>query len=525
MEARDSEASYTQVHDFSGLQQPLSTNEEKPLPLGTAVKELFLDTIPTFAFYLSNVLIWAFNYYYAGQLGDADLTSAIGLASTWLGATSFFVILGLNVGTTASCSQSMGAKQYRIVGITFHRALITRFIIAFGTYPVVFFSEHVFKLFGVEDSVAEEAGLFCQCQIIVIIFTVLYDTFKSFLMAHNIYTPFIYIQTISVISHWFLLGYIMKIIECKVVAFSVAMSITYILLFALLILYIIVKNPCQETLFFFKKDSFRGLFKQFKEEAPIGAILYLDFAAFEFATLIAGSYSSVQLAAQILNYNVMGVMVLLPLGLNATLTTYVGNAIGEGHIHKTQQYMKAGYILTAIFVIIEAPALFFLNEPFAELYSTDHEVIDATKNAERIYAASIIADFTTLVMTSILRGIGKEHTACIIFATGYYLIGLPLAFVFGTLREGYTSGIWLGLAIGYSFNAIATTIAVIRVSLSHQAQRISLRISQKMRISMPSFASMHSSDGAGAKGGKSSLVMSEHETETQVSPVTLNDES
>mmetsp|Transcript_352 Transcript_352/g.355 ORF Transcript_352/g.355 Transcript_352/m.355 type:complete len:125 (+) Transcript_352:1-375(+) len=86
-------------------------------------------------------------------------------------------------------------------------------------------------------------------------------------------------------------------------------------------------------------------------------------------------------------------------------------------------------------------------------------------------------------MTSILRGIGKEHTAVAVFATGYYALGLPFAFFFGNILGWETNGIWWGLMVGYLFNGIATTVAFLKVDLGLQAQIISERIEGKINAS------------------------------------------
>lgn len=456
----------------------LLSETKEQISLKQAIKDLALDTLPTFCYYGSTVLINAFNLYFAGLSGDPDLTSAVGLSNTWVSATSIYLIIGLNIGNSAICSQAVGAKQYYLAGLALHRALITRLLIAIATYPLLFFSEDIFRLFGVEDNIAKDAGLLCKLQFGVVLSYVFYDTLKSLLMAYNLYTPFIFIQIAGTAAHWGFLVLFINRLDLGIVGFCAALTSSYCLMLVLLLAYILIKKPCKESLFCFTGKSFKHLFSQIKQEVPIGAVIYLDFAAFEVAVLFSGSYPPVELASQILMYNVMVIMTLFPLSLNTVLTTYLGNAIGESNVKRTRTYIKAGIILGIVFIVVEAPSLFFLSDDFARIFTSDQQVIDITRGIEKIYSIVTIADFTQLIMTSILRGIGKEALSCIIFATGYYLLGLPLAFVLGNVRKGYARGLWYGIITGIVFNGIVTTIAVCRVDVHKQATIIARRIEE-----------------------------------------------
>lgn len=128
------------------------------------------------------------------------------------------------------------------------------------------------------------------------------------------------------------------------------------------------------------------------------------------------------------------------------------------------------------------------------IFSDDTQVLAITRTLLKMYAIATIADFTQLVMSSILRGVGKEHIACFIFVIGNYVIGLPTGFVLGTLYEKYTVGMFTGIIVGMTFNAVATTIALVTVNLKRQSERISIKIEKKMRLGIlaSSFASAKS---------------------------------
>ncbi len=129
-------------------------------------------------------------------------------------------------------------------------------------------------------------------------------------------------------------------------------------------------------------------------------------------------------------------MTLIPLRLNSTLTTYIGNAIGESNLVKLKRFIESGLILSALLILIEAPIMFFFCDTISMIFTTDAQVLDITRTLLKMYGIATIADFTQLVMSSILRGIGKEHVACLIFVIGNYVIGLPTGFVIGPICLG-----------------------------------------------------------------------------------------
>ena len=170
--------------------------------------------------------------------------------------------------------------------------------------------------------------------------------------------------------------------------------------------------------------------------------------------MFSGAYPPIQLAAQILMYNVMSMVVLPILGLGATLTTYVGNSIGEGDIAKTKKYIRAGLLLTLAFVLVEAPSLFVFRKQISKLFTRDEDVIMSTVSLEVMYAIGLAADFLQQALMSILRGIGKERTGCAIFVTGYYVVGLPFGYYLGSIRKMYAPGVWIGILTAIGFNLV-----------------------------------------------------------------------
>ena len=56
--------------------------------------------------------------------------------------------------------------------------------------------------------------------------------------------------------------------------------------------------------------------------------------------------------------------------------------------------------------------------------------------------------FFKVVISGVLRGSGRQYIGAIVNFIAYYIIGIPLAVVFGFKTDLGVFGIWIGMAIG-----------------------------------------------------------------------------
>jgi MATE family multidrug resistance protein len=81
----------------------------------------------------------------------------------------------------------------------------------------------------------------------------------------------------------------------------------------------------------------------------------------------------------------------------------------------------------------------------ARLYTPEAAVIAASATLLRIAALFEIFDGLQVVATGALRGLGDTRTPALAHLAGYWIIGLPVAYVLCFSYGWGVTGIWVGL--------------------------------------------------------------------------------
>lgn len=76
-------------------------------------------------------------------------------------------------------------------------------------------------------------------------------------------------------------------------AFHISNAINFVLIFV----YIAIKNPLPESVFWFTKNSFKGIWEQFKDEIIIGSTIIAASFAEELYSLLSGTLGKDESAA------------------------------------------------------------------------------------------------------------------------------------------------------------------------------------------------------------------------------------
>ena len=84
-----------------------------------------------------------------------------------------------------------------------------------------------------------------------------------------------------------------------------------------------------------------------------------------------------------------------------------------------------------------------------------------------IAAAFQIFDGVQSVAAGVLRGLGETRSVTVANLIGYYVIGLPIAFVLSITLGMGVQGLWWGLSGGLAFVAITLTWRFIARSARH----------------------------------------------------------
>jgi len=207
---------------------------------------------------------------------------------------------------------------------------------------------------------------------------------------------------------------------------------------------------------------------------PIGITTFFEVAIYSLVTLLLAGFGERLVAAQAIVINLNGLTFMVPLSLGMAATIRVGHCVGA------QDYAGAriaGEVTTRsalVFATGIAVLLLIFRYDLVALYTTDPTVLDIAATLLLFVAAYQFVDDTQVTAIGILRGYKDTRVPMAYALTGYWLIGLPIAVVFGYGYLGFPKlgiyGFWCGLTAGLGF--VAVTANVRRIRLGRNVERI-----------------------------------------------------
>jgi len=204
----------------------------------------------------------------------------------------------------------------------------------------------------------------------------------------------------------------------------------------------------------FRVDSF-VLREIFKIGLPAGMQYFFEVGAFVGAVILAGWIGEDALSAHQIAMGVASVTFMFYLGFSIAASIRVGNAMGRNDKPAMRLAGWAGFAWGALAICIFVAGMVALRNQIPSLYIQDANVIELTVPLLVIGAMFQLFDGIQAIGIGVLRGMSdvKIPTASTFLA--YWVIGLPLAYVF-MLPLGFgLEGIWYGLTIGLAVSAIA----------------------------------------------------------------------
>ena len=403
----------------------------------------------------------------AGRLGAA----AIGAGS--LGNMLFFPIAicgtGMLLGMDTLVAQSFGAKD----ATACRRTLVQGLWMAAALAPVVALllalTIPLLRATGTNPRVMELLGPFVRALLWGVPPLLFYSAFRRYLQAMNIVKPI----TFAVVSanllnfggNWLLMygNWGAPRLGLEGSGFSTSISRLYI---ALVLLIAVLRHhrksayphlpakvghasACQRPL---AGASFLGWRPQWPIIRRLIALgfpsaiqILVEGAVFGVVTVMAARFDEVSLAAHSIAVNVISITFMVPLGISSAAAVRVGQAVGRKDPQGIAVSGWTALLLGAGFMSSAGVALAFVPRWIARLYTPEAAVIAASAALLRIAALFEVFDGLQVVATGALRGLGDTRTPALAHFAGYWIIGMPVAYVLCFTYGWGVTGIWVGL--------------------------------------------------------------------------------
>jgi MATE family multidrug resistance protein len=180
----------------------------------------------------------------------------------------------------------------------------------------------------------------------------------------------------------------------------------------------------------------------------------MEVTMFGVVSLLMGSLSAIAVAGHQIAINFSAMTFMVPFGLSTAITTRVGNAAGKKNISEARSRGVVGIVLSVGFMSVTALLMVTVPDLITGIY-TQNEAVQSVA-ISLLYMAAIfqISDGLQVSGYGALRGLKDTKIPMFVNLIAYWIIGLPLGYYLGIIRNVGPQGLWMGLIAGLSVAAI-----------------------------------------------------------------------
>jgi len=302
---------------------------------------------------------------------------------------------------------------------------------------------------GFEEDLSSNIENFIRWLILDFYLSMLFEVTRFYLVAQNAFHVPAYILAVTTTLHIFWCHLLISVMELELVGMSIARTITDGTAATIILLYAKYRNPCPQSWFAWTPECLKGLWSFTKDIASHGSSVYAEWIAFEISTIMLGFLGDVTvLAAHAATLNYVFLNYNVAFGFTLATTVFVGNAAGEGSLHKAQKYAYMGLIMNGALITCLDVFMLLSRHSIAHFYTEEIGVRTYIATMLGFYFFGMHGDLGCNTLAYLLRTLGQDRFVLKSYLICYYGIGVTLSLITGIwLGYGYY-GIWASLIFG-----------------------------------------------------------------------------
>ena len=191
-----------------------------------------------------------------------------------------------------------------------------------------------------------------------------------------------------------------------------------------------------------------------KTSFPISLQGLVEVTTFSLAGIMVGWFGQIAMAAHQASQTIITFSFMVAQGVGVAATIRVSHQYGERRFADAR---KAGFAASHISIALMAMAgitFILFNDVIPYIFTKDEEVVEIAGHLLYVAAAFQLFDAVQLSALASLRALADVKWPLITSLVSYYVIGLPFAYVAGTVWHWGPVGVWIGLLLGLMLAAI-----------------------------------------------------------------------
>ena len=392
------------------------------------VKTMFLLAVPYTISLALDMLIQMVSLAYTGRLSDSIFISGIGLAVSIVNVVAFATLIGFAFAHDQLGSQAVGAGNFELCGDFLNQGRIILFFLTIATFPIFIFSGSLLALVGVEPALSGVVTQYMRIVFAGVILKLQSMIMRIHFKAQRITWPTFFCQTVALVLHfgWLELFSALEwgfsgICVATLLAFSTEFVLLTCFLYCLRSLHPASVQPFRKR--HFAWSEWRGYFK-------VGCsnllLMSTEWWAYEIMNISVTYLGPEQLATQAILSNTLALLYLISLGFGSTLTTLIGNSVGDGDARLARQFFKEGLVLSELINVCLFLLFYLLSSHILPLFTRDEYILELGVATIGYVCLEAVFDGTQCLLSNSLRGLGMVKEAYTLMMLWQWLVYVPI---------------------------------------------------------------------------------------------------
>ena len=441
--------------------------------------------LPTGILYFTEGMQAKLSNIFIGRSSGKEISmmlSALFIAQIVTNLTAYPISLGISAYVNILCSQAYGAKQYRLVGLYFYRAL---FMSALTIFPLctLFICIRPFIYAITQDwELAFQTGTFMSIFCLGYPAYVYHKVAIAFLQSQNVVWPSLFYLILGNISNGVLQYFLIMQYDKGITGAAAGYVISMYLLCLLLYAHIRFSSVHTLTHVDWTIEMIGEWYHTFQYAISTTIQMFASIYTSGLIPLIVLgilAHDEWQIAIYSILYSLWFVFYLFAMGYGSAITVRLGNILGASQPIQAKRAAIFGFTFGGIIILLESVCVIILSEPLSYLFTIDPKLASELSFSIKILSITIFGDIVILEQ-SILNACCFQKIDALLKFIFRIVLGAIIAFVWAHYVE------WKALSLLMSLSLmcfVCTIIGLITVSC-YNWEKLSLKVSKNTKTNL-----------------------------------------
>ena len=181
---------------------------------------------------------------------------------------------------------------------------------------------------------------------------------------------------------------------------------------------------------------------------PVMLQMGMESASFALSAFYVGWLGTASLAAHNIMNTVGQLCFMLYYGMAAAVAVQVSYYRGAGDMPETKRVAQAGLYLTWAMALVITLPIFLFRHQIGPLFTSSSQVADLVAAVIPVFAVYQMGDALQCIYGNALRGMADVKPLIPMAFIAYFLISLPLGYLFGFIFSWGFIGVWMAFPFG-----------------------------------------------------------------------------